>query len=79
MPSENSSKDKKSKKPKKGFLQAFFTREEPDEDYIPELKAQWHTMNKNERVKFLIGALAGLMILLVGMSLIYIFISSLIN
>lgn len=75
MPENKKSKDNNPKKQKRKFLDIFFAREEPDKDYIPELKTQWNTMNNGERVKFVLGAVVGLLIVLGGIILIIYLIS----
>ena len=77
MPEDKKSKDNSRKKQKRRLLDIFLTREEPDENYLPELKAQWSAMNNGERVRFILGALVGLIIILGGMFLIYLLISAL--
>lgn len=77
MPKEKNAKDKNQKRKKKNFLDTFLTREEPDEDYLPDLKSQWNAMNNAERVKFVLGAIIGLMIVLGGIVLIFLLISAL--
>lgn len=77
MPEENNARDKNAQQKKRGFLDIFLTREEPDEDYVPDLKAQWNAMNNAERVKFILGAIIGLMIVLGGIVLIFLLISAL--
>lgn len=76
MPEGKNSKDNNHKKQKRRLLDIFLTREEPDENYLPELKAQWNAMDNGERVKFILGALVGLIIILGGMFLIYYLISA---
>jgi hypothetical protein len=77
MPEVRKSKDNNQKKQKRRLLDIFLTREEPDENYLPELKSQWNAMDNRERVRFILGALVGLIIILGGMFLIYYLISAL--
>jgi len=77
MPEEKNAKDKNQKQKKRNFLDTFLTREEPDDDYLPDLKTQWNAMNNAERVKFVLGAIIGLMIVLGGIVLIFLLISAL--
>jgi predicted nucleotidyltransferase len=76
MPEVRKSKDNNQKKQKRRLLDIFLTREEPDENYLPELKSQWNAMDNRERVRFILGALVGLIIILGGMFLIYYLISA---
>ena len=78
MPEEINSNNKKHKgKRKSKLLEVFLTREEPDEDYLPELKAQWESMETGERIKFTIGAVIGLLIVLGGLFLVFLLITAL--
>ena len=77
MPEDKKTKDNSRKKQKRRLLDIFLTREEPDENYLPELKSQWNAMDNRERVRFILGALVGLIIILGGMFLIYYLISAL--
>lgn len=77
MPEDKKSKDRNQKKQKRKLLDIFLTREQPDEDFMPELKAQWKTMNSGERVKFVLGAVVGLLIVLGGIILIILLIVAL--
>lgn len=47
---------------KKSILGLLLAREEPDKEYISDLKAQWSVMNSAERCQFILGALIGLFI-----------------
>jgi len=59
------------KQRKKSILGAFLAREEPDREYMNDLKAQWSIMNSAERRQFILGAVIGLLIFigLVGLVL----------
>jgi hypothetical protein len=59
-------------KEKRKFLSGWFvTREEPDKDYLPDLKSQWAQMDSAERVKFIIGAIVGAMLFVGALILVY--------
>jgi len=77
MARNNKKKSGHQEKQKRRFLDIFLTREEPDEDYMPDLKNQWTSMDQKDRIIFILGALFGLIIILGGLILIYILISSL--
>jgi len=60
---------KKEKGSKPSLLQALITRPEKDTEYMTDLQNQWTVMDKPERVKFVAGAIFGLIIffgLLIG-------------
>ncbi len=65
MSKQKKQETNKKKKKRRTILGVLFAREEPDEDYMPELKSQWGKMDNPERMKFVIGAFLGL-ILFVG-------------
>ena len=77
MSENKKSKNDKSNKKRRGLMDFFLTREKPDEDYIPDLKTQWNAMNNVQRVKFILGAVVGLTIILGGIVLIFLLISAL--
>ena len=77
MAEQKKSKNSKKEKQKRKLLDIFLTREEPDQDFLPEHKSQWKSMNKGERVKFIIGALIGLIIFVGGLILAYVILSAL--
>ena len=68
--------EKKSHKPeqkedKKTLLGWFVSREEPDKDYVPDLKTQWGNMERIERTKFIMGAVIGAVIFIGALVLVY--------
>ena len=65
MSKQDKQETNQKKKKRKTMVGVLFTREEPDESYMPELKSQWGKMDDRDQVKFIIGALLGL-ILFVG-------------
>ncbi len=69
---KNEDYKKRQKKEKKTLLGLFFAREEQDKAYFPDLKTQWGKMDQNERVKFILGALVGLIIIVGALILVYI-------
>lgn len=50
------------KEPKKSVLGIFFCKEEKDKTYFPELKDQWQSMERKDRLKFVLGAIIGLIL-----------------
>lgn len=63
---------KNQKREKKSLLGMFLAREEPDKEYMPDLKNQWGEMAPGERIKFILGALVGLIIFVGALILVYI-------
>ena len=60
---------KKEKGSKPSLLQALITRPEKDTEYMTDLQNQWAVMAKPERIKFVAGAIFGLIVffgLLIG-------------
>ena len=72
---EDSPKDQK----RKTLLGWFVSREEPDKDYMPDLKSQWGSMNCNERIKFIAGGIVGLVLFIGALLLVYILLSAIIG
>lgn len=59
MSTENNSKKPKQNEKQKSLLGWLITREEPDHNYLPELKTQWVHLDFAGRVKFIVGAIIG--------------------
>ncbi len=64
------------RKNKRKLLGSFFAREEPDEYYLPELKSQWKLMSRAEQIKFIMGAIVGLILILGGLILAFIILNA---
>ncbi len=64
------------RKNKRRLLESFFAREEPDENYLPELKFQWKLMSRTEQIKFIMGAIVGLILILGGLILAFIILNA---
>jgi hypothetical protein len=67
-------KDKKKKttdNQKPSLLNIFLTKEKPDKTYFPELKEQWKDLNRGDKIKFILGALVGLIIITGALALVY--------
>jgi hypothetical protein len=71
------------KKNKKGMnnsiMGLFLSRQERDEDYIPELRAQWDGMDLRERLLFIIGSSIGLSLFIGALVLVYMILSTMEN
>jgi hypothetical protein len=75
MPKEEKP-DKSKEIPKKPTMLGWlFTKQEPDKDYLPELKDQWENMDRNARIKFVLGAAVGLVLFLGTLTLFYLLLS----
>jgi hypothetical protein len=71
---------KPAQKEKKKSLMGWFTsREEPDKDYVPDLKSQWANMGQAERVKFVLGAILGAVIFIAAMVLVYLILAAIVG
>ena len=55
---------KKEKYSKPSLMQALFTRPEKDTEYMADLQNQWAIMSRKERIKFVTGAVFGLILFL---------------
>ena len=56
---------------KPSLLNIFMTKEKPDKTYFPELKDQWKELDGKNKVKFVLGALVGLIIIAGALALVY--------
>ena len=61
------------------ILDMLITRQEPDKDYLPDLRSQWEIMDSGERVKFVIGSLIGLLIFIGALLLVYFALAAIIS
>jgi len=77
MSNQKKQKPNQKKKKRKTILGTLFAREEPDKEYIPELKSQWEKMDDPERVKFAFGAILGLILILGALIGMYLLLSAL--
>lgn len=64
---------------RKSLSSWFFTREEPDKNYLPDLKTQWGIMTRAERVKFVFGALIGLLLFISALVLVYFLLTNIVT
>lgn len=55
----------------KTIFDLLFSRQERDQDYMPELKSQWEQMDNPDRIKFIIGGIAGLLLFIGALALTY--------
>ena len=69
-------KQKPEKEKRHSFFGAFFSKPEKDEAYLPDLKAQWEKMDRDEKRKFIFGAIVGLILFIGALSLTYVILSS---
>ncbi len=74
---EHNDSEKKEKRP--SLLSWFVSKEEPDKDYMPDLKAQWANMSAPDRVKFVLGGLIGLILFIGALLLVYLILGALIG
>lgn len=64
---------------RKGLLGWFVTREEPDKDFLPDLKSQWMQLDKSERFKFIAGAIVGAALFIGSLVLVYLLLSTMVR
>jgi len=76
MGEKHNSQEKFNNHQKKSFLRSLFTKEEKDETYFPELKEQWQKMDRKERLKFLLGAIFGLILFISALVLVFLIINA---
>ena len=76
MVEKHNSQEKLNNDQKKSFLRSLLTKEEKDETYFPELKEQWLKMESKERLKFLLGAIFGLILFISALVLVFLIINA---
>ena len=59
---------KKNQKP--GFLHALISKPERDREYMSDLNNQWDQLDKQGRIKFVLGAVAGAIIFFSALGLV---------
>ncbi len=64
------------KEKRKSLLGWFVTREEPDQDFMPELQSQWGRMDFASRVKFIVGAIVGSVLFFGALYVVYLMLSA---
>jgi hypothetical protein len=79
MGNQPSSEKPPIKEKRKPLSSWFVTREEPDKDYLPDLKSQWADMDSAERAKFVIGAIVGALLFFGALILVYWLLSAMIG
>lgn len=66
-------------KNKKTLMGWFVSREEPDKEYLPDLKSQWANMKRPERVRFVLGAIVGLVVFIAALVLVYFILAAIVG
>lgn len=64
---------------KKSLLSALLDRPEKDTTYMNDLQGQWDRMSRDERVKFVLGAVFGLVLFVAALIGVFILINYLRN
>jgi hypothetical protein len=62
---------------RKSIFDRLFAKPSRDETYISDLKAQWASMNRADRIKFVLGVIIGLALFIGALLLAYLALSSL--
>jgi hypothetical protein len=76
MKNNKITEEKQADKPKRSFISIFFGKQEPDKAYMSDLKLEWQNMDQKERIKFVLGAVFGLILFISALIVVYIFLSS---
>lgn len=76
MSNENDIQECRETPKKPPLLSWFVTREEPDKDYLPDLKTQWAQLTTIGRIKFIIGALIGAALFFAALYMVYLLLSA---
>lgn len=76
MSREDKPSNPNQKEKRNSLLGWFVTREEPDQDFMPELQSQWARMDFAGRVKFVIGIIIGVVLFFGALYVVYILLSA---
>ena len=79
MKPEKSPQKPAHKEKRKTLMGWFFSREEPDKEYLPDLKSQWVSMERTERVKFALGAIFGAVVFIAALIMVYFILAALVG
>lgn len=79
MKADQGSQKPAEKEKKKTFMGWFVAREEPDEDYLPDLKSQWAKMERAERIKFIFGGIFGVVVFIAALVLVYFLLAAIVG
>jgi hypothetical protein len=64
---------------RKSILRTLLSRPEPDKTYNSDLKEQWADLDKKNRIKFVIGAVTGLILFIGALVLSWLVLASLLG
>ena len=64
---------------KKTLLGWFVSREEPDTDYLPDLKTQWADIDRPDRIKFILGGIFSAVLFIAALVLIYFILAAIVG
>jgi hypothetical protein len=76
MKNKKPAEDHQEENPKKSFLASFLGKQEPDKAYMSDLKFEWQNMDQKQRVKFVFGAVFGLVLFISALIIVYIILSA---
>lgn len=79
MGNQQGSEKKQESDKDKSIFGLLFSRQERDEDYMPELKSQWEQMDSPDRIKFVLGGIVGLLLFIGALALVYFLLSFMIG
>jgi hypothetical protein len=79
MPEKHERVREKDHEQQTSILGRFFSRPSRDEAFVTDLKTQWAALDSSGRVKFIIGALIGLVLFIGALLLAYFTMSALIG
>ena len=79
MPEKQQKANKEDREERKSIFTRLFSRPSRDEDYMADLNAQWADLETAGRIKFVLGALLGLILFIGGLILAYLALSALVG
>jgi len=79
MSRENKSKGPQQREKRNSLLGWLIAREEPDQDYVPELKTQWMQLDLAGRIKFVVGVIVGAILFFGSLYVVYLVLSAMVG
>jgi hypothetical protein len=79
MSREKNTEKPQQKEKRNSLLGWLISREEPDQDYVPELKTQWAHLDLAGRIKFILGAIVGAFLFFGALYVVYLVLSAMVG
>jgi hypothetical protein len=79
MEKPSSPKAPEEKANRKSLLGWFLAKDEPDKDFLPDLKLQWGKMDRANRAKFVLGAIVGAVLFTSALLAVYLILAAIVG